>query len=88
MCDERPDILGMRRHEGQRIHRTAAAGEEVDGTADRLDDPMQVIGMLVGRRLGGRIGLRAALRPARVVRDQGAVGEVPREGAEAGGAHR
>ncbi len=60
--DERPDLLRVLRDEGERVHRTAAAGEEVDGPAVELgDDPMQVVGVLVGRRRAGRIGLRAAL---------------------------
>ena len=28
--DERPDLLRVRRHEGERVHRATAAGEEVD----------------------------------------------------------
>ena len=40
------------------------------------DDPMQVVGVLLGRRLAGRIGLRAAFDAARVVGDDGAIGEV------------
>ena len=45
--------LRMRRDERQRVHRAAAAREQVDRPgAERLDDPMQVVGVLLGRRLG------------------------------------
>ena len=46
--DEGADVLGMRRHQLERGDRAAAAPEQVDRAADRLDDPMQVISVLVG----------------------------------------
>jgi hypothetical protein len=56
--------------------------------SDRLDKPMQVVGVNVGRHRAGWIGLHAALDAAWVVGDHGAVGEVLRQRAESGGAHR
>ena len=51
--DERPDVLRVLGHQRQRVHRAAAAGEQVDrSAAERLDDPMQVVRVLIGRRLG------------------------------------
>ena len=89
MRDERPDLLRVLRHEGERVHRATAAGEEVDRTHAELgDDPMQVVGVLLGRGLAGRIGLRAALDAARVVGHDGAIGEVAGQRAEPAGAHR
>ena len=86
---ERPHVLGVLGDQRQRVHRAAAAGEQVDRSASELlDDPVDVVGVLLGRRRGGRLGQLAALAPARVVGDHGAVGEVARQGAEAGRAHR
>jgi hypothetical protein len=87
--DERPHVLRVLGHEGERVDRATAAGEDVDRPrTDRLDEPMQVVGVNVGRHQAGGIGLHAALGAARVVGHHGAVGEVPRQRAEAGGAHR
>ena len=87
--DERPDVLGVLRHEGERVDRAAAAGEQVDrARVERGDDPMQVVGVLLGRGRAGRIGLRAALDAPRVVGHHGAIGEVARERHEPAGAHR
>ena len=61
--DQRPDLLRMPLDERQRIHRPAAAGEQVNRACiERLDEPMQVVRVLLGRRRAGRIGLLAALR--------------------------
>ena len=87
--DERPHVLWVLGHEGERVDRATAAGEEVDRLpTDRLDEPMQVVGVNVGRHRAGWIGLHAALDAAWVVGHHGAVGEVLRQRAEAGGAHR
>jgi hypothetical protein len=87
--DERPYLLGVIGHEGQRVHGAAAAGEEVDRPGiDRGDEPMQVVGVLLDRVLRGAVGASAPLGPARVVGHDRAIGEVLRECAEAGGAHR
>jgi hypothetical protein len=87
--DERPHVLRVLRHEAERVDRAAAAGEEVDRpSTDRLDEPMQVVRVNVGRHRAARIGLHAALDAAWVVGHHGAVGEPPRQRAEAGGAHR
>jgi hypothetical protein len=52
--DERQNLLGVLRHEGERVHRAAAGGEQVDRPClevshDLGDDPMQVVGVLLGR---------------------------------------
>ena len=89
MRDERPDLLRVLRHERERVHRAAAAGEQVDRAGAELgDEPMQVVGVLLGRRLAGRIGLRAALDAARVVGHHRAIGEVAGKRGEPAGAHR
>ena len=50
--DERPDLLRVGRHEGERVHRAAAAREQVDrAAAELVDDPVQVVGVLLGRGL-------------------------------------
>jgi hypothetical protein len=73
----------------ERARRTTAAGEDVNRSGVvRRDEPMQIVGVLVGRALSGAIGAEAALGSAGVVRHDSAVGEVPRQGAEAGGTHR
>ena len=79
--DERSDLLWMRGHQGQRVHGAAAAGEEIHRTGVELrDQPVEVVRVLVGRRLGRVVGLLAAFDSARVVGDDRAVGEVPRQG--------
>ena len=60
--DERPHVLRMLRHEGERVDRAAAAGEQVDRpAAERLDDPMQVVGV-AARASTGLAGSAFALR--------------------------
>ena len=86
--DEDAHVLGMRRDERQGIDRAPAGGKEVDRPTDLADDPMEVVGVLLRRRLARRIRLRAALGAARVVGQDRPVGEVLRQRAEAGGAHR
>ena len=58
--------FGMSGDEGQRVHRAAAAGEEVHRSgAERRDDPVQVVGVLIRRGLAGRVVLACcAPRPA------------------------
>lgn len=58
---QRADVLRMLGRQHQRIHGAPAAGEEVDGAAELSNEPMQVIGVLLGRRGAPRIGLGAAL---------------------------
>jgi hypothetical protein len=46
--DERPHLLRVLGHQSQRVHRAAAAGEDVDRPSiDRGDEPMQVVGVLL-----------------------------------------
>lgn len=60
--NEDPDLLGMLRHQGEGIRGPAAAGEEVDGPGAELgDQPVQVVGMLVGRGLRRPVGPLATL---------------------------
>jgi hypothetical protein len=87
--DQRPHVLRVGRDERQRVHRATAAREQVNRSEpDLTDDPMQIIGVLLGCRLGRRVVLDAALRPSRVVGDDRAVGEVAGEGSEARRPHR
>jgi hypothetical protein len=51
--DEGLDLLRMPRDEGQGVHRAAAAREEVHGSCvQRRNQPVDVVGVLIGRRLG------------------------------------
>jgi hypothetical protein len=88
MRHELANVLRVLRHERQGVHRAAAAREEIDWSPNLLDDPVQVIGVLVGVRLGGRVRLGTALGTARVVRDDRSVREVARQRDETGRAHR
>jgi hypothetical protein len=73
---ERPNVLGVLCHERQGVHRATAAREEIHGSPDLLDDPVQVIGVLVRIRLRGRVRLGAAFGTAGVVRDDRPVREM------------
>jgi hypothetical protein len=87
--DERPNLLRVPRHEGERVHRATTAREQVDRARVELgDEPMQVVGVLLGRGRAGRIGLRAALDAPRIVGHHRAIGEVPGERDEPAGVHR
>jgi hypothetical protein len=87
--DDRPEVLGMARHERERVHRAAAAREQVHRTeAEILDDPVEVVGVFLRGRPAHRVVLRAPLDAPRVVRDHGPVREVTGERAEAARAHR
>jgi len=86
---KRPHLLRMLRDKSERADRAAAAGEQVHGSpANRLNEPIQVVGVSIGRHRTVRIGQDAALGPAWVIGDDRAIGEVLRQGAEAGCAHR
>ena len=89
MRDERPDLLGVLGHQGQRVDGAAAAGEDVRRSGvQRGDQPVQVVGVLIGGGFGGAVGAPAAVGAAGVVGHDGSVGEVAGQGAESGGAHR
>ena len=84
-----PHVLGIAGDERQCVDRAAAAREQVDRPAfELLDDPMQVVGVLIGCRRVGRLVQLAALAATWVVGDHGAVGEMARKCGEAGGGHR
>ena len=86
--DEGGHVLGVRRHEGQRVDGPAAAGEQVDrpGPSSAMRACRSVACML-GGALVGAVLAHAAPDAARVVRDDGAVGEVGGQGVEAAGVH-
>jgi hypothetical protein len=89
MGDERAHVVRMRCDQREGVDCATAAREEIDGTEPRrLDDRVEILGMLLGRRVGARIVLDAALGASWVVGDDRAVGEVAGERSEAGGAHR
>jgi hypothetical protein len=59
--DERPDLACVLGHERERVHGSIAAGEDVDGLrAECADQPVQGVGVLVGRGLGGAVRAHAA----------------------------
>ena len=85
---EQANLLGMPGHQCQRVHRAAAAGEQVDGTcADCGDDARDVVSVLLRRRLRGGVVLDAALDATRVVGNDRSIGEVARQRPESGRAH-
>ena len=87
--DQRPNLLRMARHEGERIHGATSAGEEVDRARAELgDEPMQVVGVLLRCRLASPIGLRAALDAPGVIGHHRAIGEMPGQRDESAGTHR
>ena len=86
--DERADLLRVPGDQDERIDRPAAAREDVHRARLQLgDQPVQVIGVLVGRGLQGAVRALAAAGAPGVVGDDRAVGEVPGQGGEAVGAH-
>ena len=87
--DQRAHLLGVLSHQRQRVHRAAAGGEEIHrAAAERVDKPVQVVGVLVRRRLAGVVRLLAAAGAARVVGDHRTVAEALDQAGEALGAHR
>lgn len=88
MGDEGADQVGVGRHQGKAVDRTAAAGEQVDlADAQRLDHTPDVVGVLLRGRLRGVVGALAATDAARVVGHDRPVGEVRGQGGEAAGLH-
>ena len=85
--DERADVVGVRGDEVQPGDRAPAAAEEVDRPAELGDQPVQVVGLLLGGVRGLAVAAGAPAEAARVVRDHGPVREVRRERAEAGRVH-
>ena len=87
--DERDDVVGMSRDEGEGGDRPAAAREQLHRSGvERGDDGVDVRGLLLGVVVGAAVAPRAAAEAAGVVRDDGAVGKVRRESAEPTGVHR
>ena len=67
MRDQRPHLLGVPGHQGERVDRATTAGEQVDRPADLLDDPMQVISIDVRRYRSRGILQLAPLGATRIV---------------------
>jgi hypothetical protein len=83
---QRPDLLWVFGHQRQCVHRTTTAGEQVHWAAiDGFDHPAQIGGMNVRVDRADRIVLLAPLAPARVIGDDGAIGEMACQSAEACG---
>ena len=86
---ERPDLIGMAGHEGEGVHGSAAAGKQINRSrAQRGDQPVEIVRVLIGRRLSGVVGPLAALDSAGVIRHDRSVGEMTGEGTESCSAHR
>jgi hypothetical protein len=59
------DLLRVPGHQGQRVDGAAAAGEDVCRPgAQRIDQPVQIVGLLLDRGLRGAVGALAAPRSA------------------------
>jgi hypothetical protein len=70
-------------HQGERVDGAAAAGEDVHKPrAQRINQPVQVVGLLLDRGLRGAVGALAAPRSAGIVGHDRAVGEMPGQGDE------
>jgi hypothetical protein len=62
--DERPHLLRVLGHQGQRVHRAAAAGEQIDRLFIECgDEPIQVVCVFLDRVLCRAAGSLAPLRP-------------------------
>jgi hypothetical protein len=88
MRDEGGDIVGVCGDEGEGGDRSAAAGEQRDRSGvERRDDGVHVLRLHHRIVVAAVVGANAATEPARVVRDDRAIGEVRRERAEPAGVH-
>ena len=64
MRHEGADLLGVLGGQGERVDRAAAGGEDVGRPgAQRIDQPVQIVGLLLDRGLRGAVGALAAPRP-------------------------
>jgi hypothetical protein len=87
--DDRAHLLGVLRDEREAIVGAPARAEEVHRPdVERVDQPVQVVGVVVGRGLRRAVGPLTARDAAHVVGHHRAVGEVPGERGEAAGVHR
>ncbi len=83
------DLLRVPGHQGKPVDGAAAAAEDVyRPRVQRQDQPVQIVGLLLGRGPQGAVGALAAPCPAGVVGHDRTVGEMPGQGAESHGAHR
>ena len=86
---EQADLLRVTGDELEGIDGPAARREEIHGpSASRRDQPVQVVGVFLGRGLSGLIGLSTALDASRVVGHDCAVSEMTGQGAKSSGTHR
>ena len=77
VCHQRGHVVGVGRHERERGHRAATAGEHLDrADAEGFDHGVHVVSLEGGRIVDPAVLAGAAAEAARVVGDQGAVGEV------------
>ena len=73
---QRGHVVGVGGHEGERGHRTAAAGEHLDrADPERLDYGVHVLRLDRGRMVDPAVFAGAAAEAARVIGDHGAVRE-------------
>ena len=83
------DLLRVPGHQGQCVDRAAAAGEDVGGRgAEGGNQPVQIVGVLIGCGPGGTVGALAASRSARIVGHHRPVGEMTGQGDETRCSHR
>jgi hypothetical protein len=74
-------LLRMPGHQRERVDRSAAAGEDVRRlSAERGDQPVQVVRVLIPRGLGCAVGPFAAHDPARVAHHHHPVPEILDQG--------
>jgi hypothetical protein len=79
----------VRGHQSERVDGTAAAGEDVHRPgAQRIDEPAQIVGLLLDQGLRGAVGALAAPRSAGIIGHDRPVGEMPGLSDESLGVHR
>ena len=77
MCHQGGHVVGVGRHERERGHRAATAGEHLDrADAECFDHGVHVVRLEGGGVVDPAVFAGAAAEAARVVGDHGAVGEV------------
>jgi hypothetical protein len=65
MRDERGHVAGVGGHQSEGVHRSTTAGEQLHrSVAERLDDALDVLGVLLGCALGAAVMPGAATQAA------------------------
>jgi hypothetical protein len=83
MRDERAHVAGVGGHQSQGAHRSTTGGEQFHRSdTERLDDAVDVLGVLLGCPLGAAVTAGAATQAPGVIGEDGAVREVRRERAD------